>query len=117
MVSQRGGNASKIFSYLVISNIYHFLFQNKFSICFVLAVCAYRILALPVVTIPNDAEQQSGNFEGDMILSKELRQALSGQRNGLTDVRYRWPNNTVHYRIIADNFSKCTVMNVHVHIL
>lgn len=79
--------------------------MNKFSICFVLAVCAYRILALPVVTIPNDAEQQSGNFEGDMILSKELRQALSGQRNGLTDVRYRWPNNTVHYRIIADNFT------------
>ncbi|EAT33221.1 AAEL014516-PA [Aedes aegypti] len=80
--------------------------MNKFAICAVfVALCAFRIFALPVVPNASDAEQQSGNFEGDMILSKEQRQALAGMRNGLSDDQYRWPNNTVYYRIISDNFT------------
>lgn len=79
--------------------------MNKFIFSTIFALCAYRIFALPVTTISDDAEQQGGKFEGDMVLSEQQRLAIAGFRNGLTADEYRWPNNTVYYRIIPDNFT------------
>ncbi|XP_001655416.2 seminal metalloprotease 1 isoform X1 [Aedes aegypti] len=44
------------------------------------------------------AEELSGQFEGDMILTEEQYLAMS-RRNGMLDKSYRWPMNTVVYEI------------------
>lgn len=49
----------------------------------------------------DNAEEYSGQFEGDMILnSEQVGDLLS--RNGLSDEKYSWPNQTVIYEISDD---------------
>lgn len=48
-----------------------------------------------------NAEEYSGQFEGDIILSPEQIGDLT-LRNGLSDEKYSWPNHTVVYEISAD---------------
>jgi len=59
---------------------------------------------------PNDlAEELSGQFEGDIIISPEdLEELLSerGGRTGLIDERYRWTDNVVPYYVNRSHFSK-----------
>ncbi|XP_065090071.1 zinc metalloproteinase nas-4-like [Ochlerotatus camptorhynchus] len=85
--------------------------MNKITFCAIVTFCAYQILGLPVIS--DDAEQRAGKFEGDIVLSSEQRMALAGLRNGLSADRYRWPNNTVFYRIISDNFTTEHVGHIH----
>nr|XP_019555340.2 seminal metalloprotease 1-like [Aedes albopictus] len=44
------------------------------------------------------AEELSGQFEGDIILTEEQYAEVS-QRNGMVDESFRWPLNTVFYEI------------------
>lgn len=60
---------------------------------------------------PNDlAEELSGQFEGDMVMSpEEIEELVSGGRGGRTgliNTRFRWPNNIVPYTIREEDFSK-----------
>lgn len=48
-----------------------------------------------------NAEEYSGQFEGDIILSPEQINDLT-LRNGLSDEKYSWPNHTVVYEISED---------------
>lgn len=48
-----------------------------------------------------NAEELSGQFEGDIILSPEQIGELT-LRNGLNDEKYSWPNHTVVYEITDD---------------
>ncbi|XP_059620608.1 seminal metalloprotease 1-like [Phlebotomus argentipes] len=50
-----------------------------------------------------NVEEQSGNFQGDMILSPKQLLALK-QRTGYIAERYRWPNKTVPYEL-SDDFT------------
>lgn len=51
-----------------------------------------------------NAEEYSGQFEGDIILSPEQINDLT-LRNGLSDEKYSWPNHTVVYEI-SDDFDE-----------
>ncbi|XP_029720897.2 seminal metalloprotease 1 [Aedes albopictus] len=54
------------------------------------------------------AEELSGQFEGDMILTEE--QFLETyRRNGMINESYRWPQNTVFYDIDDTYFSRAQV--------
>lgn len=55
------------------------------------------------------AEELSGQFEGDIVITpEELDELLSGRggRTGLINERYRWPDNIVPYEIWGENFSE-----------
>jgi hypothetical protein len=58
---------------------------------------------------PNDlAEELSGQFEGDMVLSpEEIEELLSerGGRTGLIDERFRWTDNIVPYYVNRSHFT------------
>ena len=55
---------------------------------------------------PKDlAEELSGQFEGDMVLNQEQMTDIV-YKNGLIADKYRWKDNTVHYYINEDHFSK-----------
>ncbi|XP_035903575.1 seminal metalloprotease 1-like [Anopheles stephensi] len=52
------------------------------------------------------AEELSGQFEGDIVLSEEQeRSILSNKRNGLIASTYRWPENTVPFEIVEEDFT------------
>uniref|UniRef100_A0A182QCA5 Metalloendopeptidase n=1 Tax=Anopheles farauti TaxID=69004 RepID=A0A182QCA5_9DIPT len=52
------------------------------------------------------AEELSGQFEGDIVLSEEQeRSLLSNKRNGLIAATYRWPGNTVPVMIVEEDFT------------
>ena len=61
---------------------------------------------------PSDlAEELSGQFEGDMVMSTQQIEALlggdgRGGRTGLIDERFYWTNNIVPYTIQEEDFSK-----------
>ncbi|XP_055599265.1 zinc metalloproteinase nas-15-like [Uranotaenia lowii] len=58
------------------------------------------------ITSDTDAEFSGDRFEGDMVLSVAQKKAIfSGERNGLLDESYRWPNNTLYYTIDTTNFT------------
>ncbi|XP_063709431.1 seminal metalloprotease 1-like [Culicoides brevitarsis] len=63
-----------------------------------------NILKLRHLTKDDNAEEYSGQFEGDIVLSKEQLSALL-TRNGLLDHTYRWKENTVPYVIANNTFS------------
>lgn len=48
-----------------------------------------------------NAEEYSGQFEGDIILNPDQIGELA-LRNGLSDEKYSWPNKTVFYDISPD---------------
>lgn len=56
-------------------------------------------------------EELSGQTEGDMVLTKEQEQMLTGigpsdtGRTGLIDTRYRWPDNIIPY-VLSDVFDQ-----------
>ncbi|XP_055626256.1 seminal metalloprotease 1-like [Toxorhynchites rutilus septentrionalis] len=55
---------------------------------------------------PGDlAEELSGQFEGDMILTDEQYLELF-RRNGMIANKYRWPENTVYYEIEEEYFTE-----------
>uniref|UniRef100_A0A1Q3FQ05 Metalloendopeptidase n=1 Tax=Culex tarsalis TaxID=7177 RepID=A0A1Q3FQ05_CULTA len=56
---------------------------------------------------PGDlAEELSGQFEGDIVLTEAQEDAIvKGKRNGLIDVVNRWPNNVVPYEIVEEHFT------------
>lgn len=55
------------------------------------------------------AEEWSGQYQGDIIISDAEIQELEspkGSKTGLIDTRFRWPNNIVPYWINESHFSK-----------
>lgn len=57
---------------------------------------------------PDDyAELLSGQFEGDMVMSPEEIDILTGRggRTGLINTRYYWTDNIVPYTIREEDFS------------
>ncbi|XP_029720896.2 seminal metalloprotease 1 [Aedes albopictus] len=54
------------------------------------------------------AEELSGQFEGDMILTEEQTRDIN-RRNGMLNESYRWPMNTVFYEIDDTYFSRAQV--------
>ncbi|KAL9703163.1 hypothetical protein quinque_006681 [Culex quinquefasciatus] len=56
---------------------------------------------------PGDlAEELSGQFEGDIVLTEEQEDAIvRGKRNGLISAAKRWPNNVVPYEIVEEHFT------------
>lgn len=55
------------------------------------------------------AEELSGQYQGDIVISDEhLRELESGKasKTGLLNTRFRWPDAVVPYRIIESHFSK-----------
>lgn len=61
----------------------------------------------------NEIDAEYGNhFEGDMILNEQQIGALNNdRRNGLVDINYRWPNNTVPYQLSQNH---TTAQNAHI---
>jgi hypothetical protein len=55
------------------------------------------------------AEEWSGQFEGDIIISPEQRNELliRAPKTGLIDAKYRWTDNTVPYQIKVEDFGEC----------
>ncbi|EAT33220.1 AAEL011550-PA [Aedes aegypti] len=51
------------------------------------------------------AEELSGQFEGDMILTEQQFSEIY-RRNGMIDEKYRWPLNTVFYEIEEEWFTR-----------
>lgn len=49
-------------------------------------------------------EELSGQFEGDIVLTREQENAIFGinERTGLINTTYRWPENTVPYEYSTD---------------
>lgn len=66
-------------------------------------ICLFPLIVEKLLSIDVDenAEEYSGQFEGDIILSPEQIGDLT-LRNGLSDEKYSWPNHTVVYEISAD---------------
>lgn len=63
-------------------------------------------------TVSDNAWEESGKFEGDLILNERQRRMIVEDvaeglsRNGLRDSTKRWPNNEVIYFIQKEHFSK-----------
>ncbi|XP_055533335.1 seminal metalloprotease 1-like [Wyeomyia smithii] len=76
-----------------------------------LSLVIFLVSGLPLTN--DHAEELSGNSEGDMVLSNEQRSSLNINRNGLLDEKYRWPNNTVQYKIIPENFTSEQIDYIH----
>lgn len=57
-----------------------------------------------------NAWERSGAFEGDIVLTKEQREALiaeySGMKNSVLSAISLWPNNTMYYHIDERYYSK-----------
>ncbi|KAL1396728.1 hypothetical protein pipiens_010316 [Culex pipiens pipiens] len=51
------------------------------------------------------AEELSGQFEGDMILTEEQYLDIT-RRNGMVQEQYRWPDNVVYYEIDDEFFNE-----------
>lgn len=64
---------------------------------------------------PDDlAEEFSGQFEGDIVLTEEQENAIfSLGRNGHVDLVYRWPNNEIPFVISEDHFTPEQVAHIH----
>lgn len=64
--------------------------------------------------ISDHAWEESGRFEGDLILNDRQRQLIVQDvaeglsRNGLKDSTKRWPNNEVIFYIQKEHFSEYT---------
>lgn len=51
---------------------------------------------------PQNIEELSGQFEGDILLTSEQEEMIEGvKRTGLIDTNYRWPDNVVPYELNA----------------
>lgn len=69
--------------------------------------------------ISDHAWEDSGKFEGDLILNERQRRMIVEEiaeglsRNGLRDSTKRWPDNEVIYYIQKEHFSKfCNIFSV-----
>lgn len=58
------------------------------------------------------AEELSGQFEGDIILSDNQERALRA-RTGLVNENYRWVGARVPYEIVEADFSKFLDMGLY----
>ncbi|XP_029716337.1 seminal metalloprotease 1 [Aedes albopictus] len=70
----------------------------------ILVLCALFIT--PILSQDEvNAEEIGNHFEGDMILNPEQLMAVKEEsRNVLIASKYKWPHNTVHYRIDIEKF-------------
>jgi len=62
------------------------------------------------------AEELSGQYQGDIIISEQqLKEYESGKsgKTGLIAERYRWPNGVVPYRVIESHFNQEQVDYIH----
>ncbi|XP_062556324.1 seminal metalloprotease 1-like [Armigeres subalbatus] len=57
------------------------------------------------------AEELSGQFEGDMILTEEQYREMHS-RNGMIDERYRWPQNVVFFEIEEEWFTRDQILHI-----
>lgn len=57
-----------------------------------------------LVTFATTVEENSGKFQGDILLTPKQEQEIFGlDRTGMVNVRYRWPGNTVPY-VLSNSF-------------
>lgn len=76
------------------------------------------ILVLEYLHSNNDAnaDELSGQLEGDMVLNYEQWSAFNARshsfKTGLINIKYRWPNNTVPYEI-SDDFGIILELNLY----
>jgi hypothetical protein len=69
---------------------------------------------------PNERpEFLSGQFQGDIVLTKEQIEDLNDvtDRTGLIDKRYNWPNAVVYIQISPNTFSEFLKMIFFLNIL
>ncbi|KAG5677777.1 hypothetical protein PVAND_007508 [Polypedilum vanderplanki] len=98
----------------------------------ILALNSVRSLPMPDYVVPNTpenlerlknlgpddlAEELSGQFEGDMVMSpSEIAQLIGGNKNGKTGLiaeRFRWPDNIIPYTINEEDFSSAQIHYIH----
>jgi hypothetical protein len=58
-----------------------------------------------------NAEEVSGKFEGDMVLTESQQKSLTNNKTkaGLINTFYNWPGGIVYYEIASGVFSKFLV--------
>ncbi|KAL5279610.1 hypothetical protein ACFFRR_003911 [Megaselia abdita] len=74
------------------------------KLCVFLAILAVAH-AFPAQTWEQDPEYAGGFFEGDLDLTEDQQKQLFSPiegRNGLLNLKRRWPNNTVHFKITEE---------------
>lgn len=77
--------------------------ETSSSIFYRLNLSVERLRHLSV----NDlAEELSGQYQGDIVITPEQLQLSRRGKTGLIDTRYRWPDNTLPYWIDERYFSK-----------
>uniref|UniRef100_A0A182Q735 Metalloendopeptidase n=1 Tax=Anopheles farauti TaxID=69004 RepID=A0A182Q735_9DIPT len=76
------------------------------------AAVSHRTQGTPVkrssptdIPLASEMEEQSGNFEGDMILTKEQENAVKYGYTAMIGESYKWPNNIVPYTIEPGAFT------------
>ncbi|XP_001663642.2 seminal metalloprotease 1 [Aedes aegypti] len=85
--------------------------MNCIKTTFVL--CVLFVIPIASQEVDNTAEQGE-NFEGDMILNSEQKMATEGSlRNVFIAKKYRWPNNTLRYRIDIESFDPSQIEHIH----
>ncbi|XP_075990889.1 uncharacterized protein LOC142986323 [Anticarsia gemmatalis] len=88
----------------------------RFYVSLAVLSLAYTIITAAPLSSEEDLEdvgEYGKYFEGDMVLTREQREAIKAamdssddSRNGLRDVAKRWPNKTVVYYIVDDDFEQ-----------
>ncbi|XP_045760987.1 zinc metalloproteinase nas-4-like isoform X2 [Maniola jurtina] len=89
------------------------------SASIIVLVVAIFVNAAPVAEIEgpftDDYDAELGeHFEGDILLTSAQKEAIESQnasieRNGIKDTTKRWPNRTVVYHIVEDDFNATQV--------
>lgn len=67
----------------------------------VLRSMLFAVFSFLLTDKANEVDAEYGDhFEGDIILNEQQIEALNNERrNGLVDINYRWPNNTIPYQL------------------
>jgi hypothetical protein len=76
----------------------------------------FAVLRLDNLKSDELAEELSGQFEGDIIISPEQLNDLlkRHERTGLINTAFRWPDSTVPYQIKIEDFGKVST-SIFVH--
>lgn len=83
--------------------------SEKFRRVIILSFFLFPVEKLKNLGKNDLAEELSGQYQGDIIISeRQLRdyQMKSNTKTGLLNTRYHWQNRTVPYRVIESHFSK-----------
>lgn len=91
--------------------VYIIIFKQKFTL-FQWIHKTILVALLASGAYKQNPEELSGQFEGDIILNKEQADYIyGGQRTGLIDNRYRWPNRVVAYNL-SDVFTAAQIAHI-----